>query len=92
VLMTQKLQKLFKENTILDVKNSVSDKIYFYVTSGPLIHQVITYTNIRYDKVNDILYYDYSFQREIEIPDGFDFHEYLSTLLKMHLAFKDLLL
>ena len=79
---------LFNEQSILDLKNNVLDKISFVVTSGPLVGQLIHYSNIRYDKINDILHFNYSFEKQVEVDDSFDLNDYLSTLLKTHLTFK----
>ena len=80
---------LFRKNNILDIQNNILDKISFPVHYGPLVGQIIEYTNIRYDKINDILYFEYSFEREVEVHEEFNLNEYLSTLLKMHLAFTE---
>jgi hypothetical protein len=82
-------EKIFKENTLLEIKNNISDKIIFMVTTGPLTGQVIEYSNIRYDKINDILYFNYSFENPIEVDENFKINEHLYELLKIHLAFKD---
>ena len=85
----EKMENLYRKTKLLDIKNNILDKVEFYVTTGPLVDQVITYTNIKYDKVSDILSYDYSFQKEIEINYPFNFEEYLGILLRTHLAFKE---
>lgn len=82
-------QKFFRYNTLLDLKNNVEDKISVFVTTGPLVGQVLEYSNIRYNKVDDILYYNYSFQTPIEVEDTFNFNDYLKSILVAHLVFKE---